>query len=86
MQIYLICGLLLDFIPVYIPNYYVFISRYVYISNGVYVIISGARYNKHYPIKWNGIVTKKNGKYKLTDELSNNTRLKKISKLHIVII
>ena len=39
MQIYLICGLLLDFIPVYIPNYYVFISRYVYISNGVYVII-----------------------------------------------
>ena len=31
--------LLLDFSPVYIPNDYLSISRYVYISNGIYLII-----------------------------------------------
>ena len=38
-QIYKTCRLLLDFTPVYIPNDYVYISRYVYISNGIYQII-----------------------------------------------
>ena len=32
------------------------------------------------------IITNKNGKYELTDELPNDVRLKKISKLHGIII
>ena len=38
-QIYQTCRLLLDFTPVYIPNDSVYISRHVYISNGIYLII-----------------------------------------------
>ena len=34
----------------------------------------------------NVIVTNKNGKYELTDKLSSNVRLKKISKLHRIIV
>ena len=34
----------------------------------------------------NMIVTNKNGKYELTDKLSSNVRLKKISKLHRIIV
>ena len=37
-------------------------------------------------VKWNVIITNKNAKYKLTDELPNNVRLKKISKLHGIIV
>ena len=37
-------------------------------------------------VKRNVIITNKNGKYKLTDELPNNVRLKKISKLHGIIV
>ena len=33
-------------------------------------------------VKRNVIITSKNGKYELTDELPNDVRLKKISKLH----
>ena len=32
------------------------------------------------------IITNKNGKYELTDELPNDVRLKKISKLHKIIV
>ena len=37
-------------------------------------------------VKRNVIVTNKNGKYELTDELPNNVRLKKISKIHEIIV
>ena len=37
-------------------------------------------------VKRNVIVTNKNGKYELTDELPNNVRLKKISKIHGIIV
>ena len=37
-------------------------------------------------VKRNVIITNKNGKYKLTDELPNDVTLKKISKLHGIII
>ena len=33
-------------------------------------------------VKRNVIITSKNGKYELTDELPNDVRLKKISELH----
>ena len=33
-------------------------------------------------VNGNVIITNKNGKYELADELSNEVRLKKISKLH----
>ena len=33
-------------------------------------------------VKQNMIITSKNGKYELTDELPNDVRLKKISELH----
>ena len=36
-------------------------------------------------VKRNVIITNKNGKYELTDELSNDLILKKISKLHGII-
>ena len=36
-------------------------------------------------VKRNVIITNKNGKYELTDELANDLRLKKISKLHGII-
>ena len=36
-------------------------------------------------MKRNVIITNKNGKYELTDELANDLRLKKISKLHGII-
>ena len=37
-------------------------------------------------VKRNVIVTNKNGKYELTDELPNNVRRKKISKIHGIIV
>ena len=37
-------------------------------------------------VKRNVIITNKSGKYQLTDELPNNVRLKKISKLHRIIV
>ena len=37
-------------------------------------------------VKWNVIITNKNGKCELTDELPNDVRLKKISKLHGIIV
>ena len=37
-------------------------------------------------VKWNVININKNGKYELTDELPNDIRLKKISKLHGIIV
>ena len=37
-------------------------------------------------VKRNVIITNKNGKYRLTNELPNNERLKKISKLHGIIV
>ena len=37
-------------------------------------------------VKWNVIITNKNGKCELTDELLNDVRLKKISKLHGIIV
>ena len=36
--------------------------------------------------KWNVIITNKNGKYELIDELPNDVKLKKISKLHGIIV
>ena len=33
-------------------------------------------------VKWNVIITNKNGKYELTEELPKDVRLKKISKSH----
>ena len=37
-------------------------------------------------VKRNVIITNKNGKYELTEELSNDVRLKKISKLYGIIV
>ena len=37
-------------------------------------------------VKWNLIITNKNGKCELTDELPNDVKLKKISKLHGIIV
>ena len=37
-------------------------------------------------VKRNEIITNKNGKYELTDELPNDVRLKKISELHGIIV
>ena len=37
-------------------------------------------------LKWNVVITIKNGKYELTDELPNDVRRKKISKLHGIIV
>ena len=37
-------------------------------------------------VKLNVIITNTNGKYELTDEFSNDVRLKKISKLHGIIV
>ena len=37
-------------------------------------------------VKQNVIITNKNVKYELTDKLPNNVRLKKISKLHEIIV
>ena len=37
-------------------------------------------------VKRNVIITNKNVKYKLTEELPNDVRLKKISKLHGIIV
>ena len=37
-------------------------------------------------VKRNVIITNKNVKYELTDKLPNNVRLKKISKLHEIIV
>ena len=37
-------------------------------------------------VKRNVFVTNKNGKYELTDELPDDVRLKKISKLHGIIV
>ena len=37
-------------------------------------------------VKWNVVITNKNGKYELTDKLPNDVRLKKISKLHVVTV
>ena len=37
-------------------------------------------------VKRNVTVTNKNGKYELTDELPNNVRLKKISKIRGIIV
>ena len=42
--------LLLDFSPVYIPNEYVYISRYVHISNGIYLIIFWCTIHQKWPI------------------------------------
>ena len=37
-------------------------------------------------VKWNVIITNKNGKHELTDELLNDVRLNKISKLYGIIV
>ena len=37
-------------------------------------------------VKQNVIITNKNGKYELTDELPKNIRLNKISKIHGIIV
>ena len=37
-------------------------------------------------VKRNVIITDKNGKYELTDELTKDIRLKKISKIHGIIV
>ena len=37
-------------------------------------------------VKWNVIITNQNAKYELTDGLANDVRLKKISKLHGIIV
>ena len=37
-------------------------------------------------VKWNLVITNKNDKYELTDELQNDARLKKSSKLHGIIV
>ena len=37
-------------------------------------------------VKRNEIITNKNGKYELTDELPNDVRLKKISELQGIIV
>ena len=37
-------------------------------------------------VKWNVIITNKNGKYELTEELPNDARLEKIQKFHGIIV
>ena len=49
-QIYQTWRLLLDFSPVYITNEYVYYSRYVCISNGMYLIIFWCTIHQTLPI------------------------------------
>ena len=37
-------------------------------------------------VKWNVVITDKNGKYNLTEELQNDVRIKKISELRRIIV